>query len=176
MPLDPGIKTGSGRLSGRAESLLVMGRGSIFGSGHRNGKERLWNIYCCIPSVFGLQGYWMITVDGVWWWASNSVVKGFSESEVRVPSEIYWVHCKGAAGETQKCLPPVGARNWASFMVHSGHPWVNVPPVWWLGLGVSLLSLPGPLTARDCWWFFLGGGMTVLSWNDFLSLRWLFYC
>ena len=24
----------------------------------------------------------------------------------------------------------LGERHWASFMVPSGHPWVNVPPIW----------------------------------------------
>ena len=41
--------------------------------------------------------------------------------------------------------------NWASLMAHSGHAWVNVPSIWWLGLGMLLFNLPGMLTTSDCW-------------------------
>ena len=70
----------------------------------------------------------------------------------------------------------LGERNWASFMVPSGHPWVNVPPILWLRLGVSLLNLPGMPTAVTAGSFPLWEGANVLSWKDLPSLRWLFCC
>lgn len=53
---------------------------------------------------------------------ATRVVKECIESETRVESEIYWIHCKGAAGETKRGSAPGGERSWASFMVPSGHP------------------------------------------------------
>ena len=67
---------------------------------------------------------------------ATRVVKEFIESEVRVESEIYRIHCKGAAGETKRGSAQ-GGKKPGFFMVPSGHPWVNVPSIWWLGLGMS---------------------------------------
>lgn len=45
----------------------------------------------------------------------------------------------------------------------SGHPWVNVPPILWLRLGVSLLNLPGMPTAVTAGNFPLREVANVLS-------------
>lgn len=62
---------------------------------------------------------------------ATRVVKECIESETRVESEIYWIHCKGAAGETKRGSAPggkeAGLRLWSLLVTLElmFHPYVG---------------------------------------------------